>query len=582
VHAEIDRVPGNLCVSMPDAVGFDEGCFACVGSIALHGIRQAGVALGERVVIIGLGLVGQLTGMILRAAGCTVVGVDIDETLVVRARVAGVADACFVRGDLDGDLPEEVAGSDAVIVTAATASNDPIELAPRLCRDRGRVVIVGDVGLQVPRAPYYDKEIDLRLSRSYGPGRYDREYEEHGRDYPIGYVRWTEGRNMRAIVELIGAGRLPVSELITERIPVEEAVSAYENLAGGGSSPLGVVIEYAESSPRQPTGSMASKPTGAPDTASVIGTGSFAQRILIPGLRSAGIAIDTVASATGLSAHAAAQSMGAKEIGTPQQAFESDAGLIAIATRHDSHAKLAEQSMRAGKAVFVEKPPCLTQEELDRLREARSETRQVLAVGFNRRHAPHAIQLRDHLAGADGPRQILIRVSAGKLPSDHWLNDPDEGGGRLLGEGCHFVDLACWLADSAPSRVQAMVQPLSHETTQTAQRFIISLAYPDGSLATVFYSDQGSRRHPKEYIEAHAGDRSAVLDDFRVLTLMEGSSRRKVSSRRRNKGHLAQLVALQERLKVDPAEREFDPLDSMEAVLLAKLSAERGIDCAND
>lgn len=576
VHAEIDRVPGNLCVPMPDNVGFHEGCFACVGSIALHGVRQAGVGLGERVAVIGLGLVGQLTGMILRAAGCTVVGIDIDESLAERARETGAVDACFVRGALSEDLPEEATGCDAVIVTAATASNDPVELAPRLCRDRGRVVIVGDVGLQVPRAPYYDKEIDLRLSRSYGPGRYDREYEEHGQDYPIGYVRWTEGRNMRAIVELIGAGRLPVSELITARIPIEEAVTAYENLVSGESSPLGVVIEYAGSSPQRPISSPTAKPSGRSNRASVIGTGSFAQRILIPGLRSAGMSIDTVASATGLSAQAAAQSIGSGEVGTPEQALESDAGLIAIATRHDSHATLAERAMRAGKAVFVEKPPCLTKEELQRLRDARASSGSVLAVGFNRRHAPLAKRLRDHIAVGSHPRQVLIRVNAGRLPADHWTNDAEEGGGRLLGEGCHFVDLACWLVGTVPTTVHAVVHPLKLETLQAAQRFVVSLGFADGSLATVLYTDRGATGLAKEYVEAHAGGRSGVLHDFRRLELFDGRSRKEIKNRGQDKGHRAQFTALRDRIEANAVASEVDPLVSMRATLAALESVSTG------
>jgi predicted dehydrogenase/threonine dehydrogenase-like Zn-dependent dehydrogenase len=580
VHAEIDRVPANLCVPLPESVTFEEGCFACVGSIALHGVRQADVSLGERVAVIGLGLVGQLTGLLLRAAGCTVVGIDLNAALLDNARTIGAADSCFPRTALGDVLPREAENCDAVIVTAATSSNDPVELAPRLCRDRGRVVIVGDVGLKIPRAPYYDKEIDLRLSRSYGPGRYDPAYEEHGQDYPIGYVRWTEGRNMKAIVELIAAERLPVARLITARVPVDEAATAYERLTAEEASPLGVVIQYPESSlstavAATPNGAPI-KPTGAVDQASIIGTGSFAQRILIPGLRAAGFSIDTVASASGVSAHAVVEQIGTGTVGTPEDALASDAGLLVVATRHASHADLAERGLRAGKAVFVEKPPCLTREELQRLRDARAVSGCELAVGFNRRHAPLAIRLREHVSIGGHPRQVVIRVNAGRLPDDHWTNDPQEGGGRLLGEGCHFVDLACWLVGAAPTTVQATIQPLESETLQTAQRFIVSLGFADGSLATVLYTDQGASGLAKEYVEVHSGGCSGVLHDFRRLELFDGRSREELRERRQDKGHRAQFAYLRQQLEGCLTDVQLDPLDTMQVTLKAIEFAQTG------
>lgn len=580
VHAEIDRVPMNLCVPLPEDVRFEEGCFACVGSIALHGVRQAGVSLGERVAVIGLGLVGQLTGLLLRAAGCTVVGIDLDETLLEQAREIGAADTCLGPAALGETIPRDAESCDAVIVTAATSSNDPIELAPRLCRDRGRVVIVGDVGLQVPRAPYYDKEIDLRLSRSYGPGRYDQAYEEHGQDYPIGYVRWTEGRNMKAIVELIAAGRLPVARLITARISIDGAAAAYERLTADDTSPLGVVIEYAESSlssvPAAESNGTPAKPKGPVDRASIIGTGSFAQRILIPGLRAAGFSIDTVASASGVSAHAVVEQMDSGAVGTPEDALASKAGLLVVATRHASHAELAERGLRAGKAVFVEKPPCLTREELQRLRDARSSSGSVLAVGFNRRHAPLAIRLREHVSVGGHPRQVLIRVNAGRLPANHWTNDPQQGGGRLLGEGCHFVDLACWLVGSLPSNISGSIQPLEHEVLQTTQRFTVSLGFTDGSLASIIYTDQGAAGLAKEYTEAHAGGRSGVLHDLRRLELFDGGSRKEVRVHGQDKGHRAQFAHLRKQLDGQLEAAELDPLDTMDVTLATLRSTQIG------
>jgi predicted dehydrogenase/threonine dehydrogenase-like Zn-dependent dehydrogenase len=580
VHADVDRVPANLCVPLPDQVSFEEGCFACVGSIALHGVRQAGVSVGERVAVIGLGLVGRLTALLLQTAGCRVVGIDLDPQLVERGCENGGVDLGLVREEIGDVPPPAAAGCDAVIVTAATASNDPIELAPRLCRDRGRVVVVGDVGLSLARAPFYDREIDLRLSRSYGPGRYDRAYEENGHDYPIGYVRWTEGRNMAAIVDLIARRRLPVADLITMRLPLDEAPDAYERLASDGGSPLGIVIGY-EPSPQpvsQPREALPAE--GDPRRASLIGAGGFAQRAIVPGLRAAGFSLDTVASASGISAQGLVSREGEGKVGTPEEALGSSAGLVVVATRHSSHADLAEASLRAGKAVFVEKPPCLNREQLGRLRAARSESGRPLAVGFNRRHAPLAIELREHLRASGHPLQIAIRVNAGPLPDDHWLNDPTDGGGRLLGEGCHFVDLACWLAGGIPTAVQATVRPLPGEAVPAAGRFAISLGFGDGSLATILYTDQGAAGLPKEAIEAHAGGRSGLLDDFRSLVLFDGRSSRKAGGRRQDKGHAAQFVDLHARLAAaDGVAAGPDPLETME-VTLAALESARGAESA--
>jgi predicted dehydrogenase/threonine dehydrogenase-like Zn-dependent dehydrogenase len=583
VHAEVDRVPANLCVPLPQGVSFAEGCFACVGSIALHGVRQAEVSLGERVAVIGLGLVGQLTGLLLRAAGCTVVGIDLDPAMLDKASAIDAADFCFPAVAPGDVVPREAQSCDAVIVTAATSSNDPVELAPRLCRDRGRVVIVGDVGLQIPRAPYYEKEIDLRLSRSYGPGRYDRAYEEHGRDYPIGYVRWTEGRNMQAIVDLIAAGRLPVARLTTARIPLEDAATAYERLTKDDASPLGVVIQYGESSPSSGVASASNgapasngaraAPKGCVEQASIIGAGSFAQRILIPGLRAAGFSLNTIASATGVSARAVVDQIGSGVVGTPEDALASDAGLLVVATRHASHADFAERGLRAGKAVFVEKPPCLTVDELERLREARALSGCELAVGFNRRHAPLAIRLREYVQAGGHPRQVVIRVNAGHVGDDHWINDPEDGGGRLLGEGCHFVDLACWLVGATPTTVQATMHPLQSETLQTTQRFTLSLGFADGSLATVLYTDQGATGLGKEYIEAHSGGRTGRLHDFRCLELLDGRSREEVRTRRQDKGHAGQFVYLHRRLTQSVTDEQLAPLDSMGVTLAALDSA---------
>ena len=435
VHAELNYVPGNLCVRLPESVSFEAGAFSTVGSIALQGVRQAQAQIGERIAVVGLGLVGQLTCKILSAAGCDVVGVDIVADLVDRARTSGVATA-HLRSELDmHDLPPAARDCDAIIITAATEADDPIQLAGALARDRAHVVVVGDVGMELPRSSYYGKELDLRLSRSYGPGRYDREYEERGLDYPIGYVRWTEHRNLAAFIALLSEGRVVVDDLITTRIPVDEAGHAYDELLSGPASPLGMVLTYPRSLPVKRSELMANR--GAVEkrhtypATGVIGAGSFSQRLLIPSLREAGFELSLIASASGLSALASADRFGFARAVTPDEIFDSnEVDVVCIASRHGSHASYAIRALECGLAVFVEKPPALSLDELAQLREL--SRGKVLQVGFNRRFAPLARSMREHIMTPGRPVELLYRVAAGRLDADHWLNDPQEGGGRLV------------------------------------------------------------------------------------------------------------------------------------------------------
>lgn len=578
VHAEVDRVPGNLCVRMSPGLSFESAAFATVGSIAMHGVRQADVRLGERVAVIGLGLVGQLAGQILRAAGCTVVGVDLDDTLVSHAVEHGAADAAFRRPELDGaSLPAAAANCDAVLITAATSSPDPVQLAARLARDRGRVVVVGDVGMDVPRGPYYDKELDLRLSRSYGPGRYDKEYEERGLDYPIGYVRWTERRNMAAFLELVAAAKIDVSSLITGRVDIGDAAEAYERLATNDASPLAIILGYPETDPvHRPAPAPAPAQRVAGRSVGVIGAGSFAERVMVPGLASAGFSLSAVASASGLSAEHVAGRFGfVRSVSPPELLADPEVDVVAIATRHSSHAELALGALASGKAVFVEKPPALDFDELDAL-DAAVVAGPPLVVGFNRRHAPQAVAMRDHVARGAGPASLLYRINAGRLPDDHWLNDMHEGGGRLVGEGCHFVDFACWFAGALPRRVSCLVRPEPGRPLRAAQSFTVSLEFPDGSLATIVYEAGGAPGLPKEYVEAHSGGRSAVLDDFKTLTLYEGRRGRRQRGAGRGKGHKEQFAGLQSTLAGEAAPAAPAHLETMRVTLAAARSAETG------
>jgi predicted dehydrogenase/NADPH:quinone reductase-like Zn-dependent oxidoreductase len=569
-------VPGNLCVRIPEGIGFAEGSFATVGSIALHAVRQSEARLGERAAVIGLGLVGQLAGQLLRAAGCQVIGVDLSQGSIDRARDAGSVDEGFIAGS--SPPPAAAEGVDVVLVTAATRSDNPLETAARLCRDRGRVVVVGDVGMQVPRAPFYGKELELRMSRSYGPGRYDREYEERGLDYPIGYVRWTERRNMAAFLDFLATGRIAVGELISKRVPVQEAHRAYDRLVSDDGSPLGIVLTYDESQATDLPVRMTVRPSaGSMDSVSVIGAGSFARRILIPGLVKAGFSLSSVASGAGLSAQAAAERFGFERATEIDDAItDSGAGLVVIATRHASHAALAARALVAGKAVYVEKPPCLTRAEVTQLRAARQESERPIFVGFNRRQAPFARALRDHVTGHGHPVELLYRVSADRLPPGHWLDDPLEGGGRLLGEGCHFIDFACWFMRATPARVACTLGGEPGAPLGAAQRFAVTLEFGDSSVATVLYGTEGAHTLAKEYVEAHAGGRSGVLDDFRSLTLHGNGRRRTRRSRARDKGHDAQFVHMRAILDGRRSDEEVDFLDSMEVTLAALRAAQRG------
>jgi predicted dehydrogenase/threonine dehydrogenase-like Zn-dependent dehydrogenase len=578
-HAEFACVPGNLCVTIPDGVKWPHGAFATLGSIALHGVRQAEIHLGERAAVIGLGLVGELCAYLLGASGCSAVGIDLAAARVQHAIDSGAIVHGFERSVVNPrQLPAELSEVDSVIIAASTSSSDPIDLAAAMCRDRGRVVMVGATGMEVPRAPFYGKELELRLSRSYGPGRYDREYEERGLDYPIGYVRWTERRNMRAFLELVATGKVDVEALISHRTSIDDAQGAYDRLLTSGELPLGVVLEYPGDvevvQPRRETRPAARRSSAPATNLGLIGAGSFAQRILIPSFRSAGFDPIAVASQGGLSAAAAEERFGFQRAVAPSEVIGAeDVGLIAVATHHASHFQYAHAALQAGHPVFVEKPPCLTTEELAELRSSRAKVGSPVFVGFNRRHAPLAARLREVVSHQAGPIEVLYRVNAGRLEDDHWLNDPEQGGGRLLGEGCHFIDFACWLMQSVPSDVSCTIAAPSNGLVAAGQRFVCTLKFAAGSLATILYSAEGASRLSKEYVEVHCNGHSAILDDFRSLTIFDVRSRR-IRGGRQDKGHAGQAKSVMDALTSTGPVADVDPLDSM-AVTIAALESAR-------
>jgi polar amino acid transport system substrate-binding protein len=545
-HAEAVAVPQNLVVPVPSVVGLDEATYATVGAIALHGVRQAEPRIGEWVGVIGLGLVGQLAARVLIASGCNVVGVDLDPVAVERARGAGVL--AYARDD--AALSEAVRahtaglGLDAVLLCASSASPDPLELSVELARDGGRIVVVGETTIVVDRAPMYEKELELRMSRSYGPGRYERDYEERGHDLPARYVRWTEQRNMQAFLDLVASGRVVPRDLTTHSFSVDDAPDAYRLLTHPGDErPFGVLLEYAvepEALRAHPPQRTATRVASVNSGIALIGAGAFARGTLIPALKDAGASLVAVASGSGLSAADVASRFGFERTASSIEEILDDSAVeaVVVATRHGSHADLAAAALRAGKAVFVEKPLALTREQLAEIEGALT-PESALMVGFNRRFAPLVERLETELVPG-GDLVLSMRVNAGPLPDGHWLHDPEDGGGRLVGEGCHFVDLLATLAGSPAISAHALAVPQAGRPIECSDSFTAHLRF-EGAVASLVYSGGGDARLPKERLEAFGGGVAAVLDDFRVLSIHRGGKHKTWKSAH-DKGHRAEIA----------------------------------------
>jgi len=545
-HAELIWAPANLCVAVPEGVGFEEAAFTTIGAIALQGVRQAEAKLGETIAVIGLGLLGQLTVQLLRASGCRVIGIDVDPWKVELAKQHGI-DLALQRDDnvVAQTLSRTYGrGADSVIITAAAPNNDPVVLAGELARDRAHVVIVGAVPIEVPRSPYYEKELDVRLSRSYGPGRYDRAYEEKGLDYPIGYVRWTENRNMEAFLDALHAKQVSLAKLITHRIRVDDAERAYALIAGQRDERfLGIVLQYADKddavTPIATPGVEA--PRGAARVG-LVGAGSFAGGTLLPILKSLpNVVLRSVCSASGLTARDTAIRHGfAMSASSPDDILtDPDINAVVIATRHDSHASLAARALTAGKAVFVEKPLALSRDELANVMTAAAANGR-LAVGYNRRFSPHTERVCGMFSGVGG-LVITIRVNAGAIPDESWIHDPEEGGGRLLGEACHFVDLAQAIAGAQIERVYASVVGKPDAASALRDNACITLELANGSIASIVYTSKGDVALGKERIEVFGGGMSAVIEDF-VTTTMIRHGRTERFRTRQDKGHAEQMA----------------------------------------
>ena len=559
VHAELACVPRLLLAKIPAGaeVTFEEAAFGTVGAVCLHGMRTAEVSLGDTVAVIGLGLLGQVTVQLLRAAGCRVLGVDLVGWRAELAKEIGAEAACTSSEEFRDLCLQKTGGrgADSVLITAETSSSEPVNLAGEIARDRAIVTAVGTVGMEIQRKLYYEKELDFRISRSYGPGRYDTAYEQKGRDYPIGHVRWTETRNLEAFLQLAEERKLNLQKLITHRFLIEDARRAYEVITGRSEENfLGVMLNYPDTSGVAPEVNVTFPVARAVATAGsvgigVLGAGSFAQSILLPALKSIpGVSLVGVCNATGPRSKAAAEKFGFQYCTASEEQILSDpkVNAVVIATRHHLHAGQVLAALRAGKAVFCEKPLCLSEQELAEVAAAFSlaESGKVppVMVGFNRRFAPMAVALRRFVSEIHEPLAIHYRVNAGFLPPDHWTNDPEQGGGRIVGEVCHFLDFVSFLAGAPPVDVEC--QTVGNEGRYSGENIVATLRFENGTLGTITYLANGDRAASKERVEVFGGGSTAILDDFRALELVRHGRRNVTRSRwKQDKGHGAEMQA---------------------------------------
>ena len=548
-HSEVNWIPRNLAVKVPKDVPLDAASLTTIGAVAMHGLRQSQATVGETVLVIGAGLIGILTIQIARAAGCRVIAVDVDFARVENALTFG-AHLAFLNSDprLESSLQTfSRYGSDVAIITAATRSSDPVEMAARLLRDRGRIVLVGDVGMEVSRANIYRKELTISMSRSYGPGRYDPSYEEQGHDYPIGYVRWTERRNMESFLDLLSSGAVDVSALITQRRGISGGSQAYRELAESGAYTF--ILEYGQEADLVQSPSRVADLRNAAKRAGrlkigCIGAGNFAQSQLFPSLkRASNVSLEAIASASGVTAESMRVRFGFRQALTSSELL-GNRGLdgVFIASRNDSHAQYVVKALHAGKAVFVEKPLAVDRAQLDLVKQACGELsnddrQPFLMVGFNRRFAPFSVRIKEFFSGRREPMMVHLRVNAGYLPAEHWTQQAEQGG-RIIGEFCHFVDLARYLTGSPIRTVSASALPDYHR--YHGDNLACTMTFADGSIANVLYLANGDSTVPKEYVEVFCEGAVARLEDFARLELFRNHKTKRYKSPR-DKGHQNEL-----------------------------------------
>jgi len=552
-HAEIVAVPRNLCVKLPGTVSCKDACFTTIGAIAMQGIRNADVKLSENVAVIGLGLIGQLTVQLLKASGCNVFGIDIDQKKIDLALQLGL-DKGFLR-DVQ-NLKEKMYqicngdGVDAVLITAATSSSDPIEFAGEIVRDKGRIVVVGDVGMNIPRDIYYEKELDVVVSRSYGPGRYDRNYEEKGFDYPIGFVRWTENRNMKAFVELLEKKKLILNELVSHCYDINEVKKAYDLIENKNEFFMGILLKYQKESDEKDI-YLNNVKEKVPVRYSkminvgVIGAGNFAVSTLLPILKKIkSINLRCLATATGLSAESTARKFQFDSYTTDYKKILHDEKIDAvfILTSNVTHAQFTVEALKAGKHVFVEKPLALSENQLNDIVDAYNSSQKNVMVGFNRRYAPLAIELKQFFKTRVGPMVSYYRVNAEKIPPEHWLYDNEQGGSRLISEACHFIDFLSYITGSNIASVSTNTIFSRSSKPDELDNFIITLSFVDGSIGTIIYTNKGDDAYSKEMCEFFADGAVASLIDFRKLEFISNGKRKQFRKRfSLDKGHHGEL-----------------------------------------
>ncbi|MGH9070532.1 MAG: Gfo/Idh/MocA family oxidoreductase [Acidimicrobiales bacterium] len=570
-HAEVQAVPGLLCAVVPPGVPAADAAFATVASIALHGLRLAEVGPGSKVVVVGLGLVGQLALRLAQASGCEVAGIDVAEFPVNNVAAAG--GLAWVESGQDTTAAvfewSRGRGADAVLVAASGKSSSAMLRVPSLCRDRATIVVIGDVGLGLERTPLYEKELCLRLARSYGPGRYERTYEDWGVDYPPGQVRWTEGRNLEAVLDLLAGGRLVVSDLITHCFDIAAATDAYRLIENGTQPYLGVELTYeAEPAHARVVRPMPRRGSGSTPGVGLVGAGAFASAVLVPALKEAGFdRLVAVASASGLSASRFVERNGFERALSGAGAVIEDAevGVVVVATPHESHSSLVIQALEAGKHVFCEKPLALTGEELDQVETAWRQSGAVLFVGFNRRWSKPVALACQHFGAGFGPLVITYRVSAGQIPENHWYHDRRQGG-RLLGEVCHFIDTCGALVGSDPTDVHAMGS--GGRELALPDDLVVALRYADGSLAAITYASRGDTRTEKEEFQVLGRGHTVVVQDFRKVILDGKAS---VLSAQ-DKGHVAEARAFARAIETCNPTPAWQAIASSRATLRALAS----------
>ena len=588
-HAEVACVPKNLCGVVPDGVPFEHASFAVLGAIALQGIRLAKVNLGETVLVIGLGLIGQITVALLRAAGVRTLGIDLDAD---RCRLAAdkMGATCVSPGLSVGDVLDFTGGlgADAVLVTASTKSRGPMDFACQAVRAKGRIVLVGVVGLELDRRPFYFKEIEFVVSCSYGPGRYDPRYEERGQDYPSAYVRWTEQRNIQAVLDLMGSEGLDVSPLISHRFPIDKALEAYELVESEKEPYLVIVITYPEVSPesRRQRIELAAPSSARKGSVRIgcLGSGNFARVVLFPVFTdNRHFQLKILCSAGGLSAAHSGAKHGFETVTTDEEeVFGSpDVDVVFVLTRHEHHARQIRRAIENGKGVFVEKPLALTVDEVMEIENAISAVNPApfLMMGFNRRFSPAVLQIREFIAPVHAPLSVMIRFSSGFIPPEHWIHDETVGGGRLIGEACHAIDLATFLTGSPPVRVYAESVGGRSASEITDDQCFITLRHANGSISSIGYLSGGDRAFPKERVEIFGGGRVAVIDDFReVTTCVDGKLRRK-KYLSQDKGYKAEMEVLAKTLiSGTPSPISWEEIRSVSlASILAVRSIREGI-----